>query len=209
MAMQVYRVPVVLRFGGPGVGGLRKWEWRTIDGFGLQVRYDSETPPSDLEVKRCLTGVSAEEYFVAADNLQKAIEKVHSWKAWNTGDGQEENRALRIDLERPIVELPFCEHMHLNSDGDFICGEPCKEDPPNGKHGMCILERYDPPSFCPVHPFFNVLPRISPLEGTPKESLKSPVVKEVQVDEVKYPFISSLKIIASVPYLEEFAAMMI
>lgn len=47
-----------------------------------------------------------------------------------------------------IEEIPICKELHINKDGEFICGEEMQSG--NGEWGMCTLEGYDMPSFCPL-----------------------------------------------------------
>ncbi|MDD4606931.1 MAG: hypothetical protein PHS07_01130 [Patescibacteria group bacterium] len=133
---------------------------RHIDQVGIFVCYDTENQ-LNLEIIRYHLPAKTRGFrLVEADNPKEALEKFfNEQEGAKIGGEGEENKALWINREIPIQELPSCKLLHKNKKGEFICGEPTEDG--SGEIGMCILEGDDPPSFCPLSPFFD---RLSKLE---------------------------------------------
>ena len=125
-----------------------------IDNVGLFVYYDKEEQLDPAYIRRHLIGRTDVRCLIEADNVEEAIKKFfNEYKGLLIGGEEEEARALWINREKEILELPFCAQMHKNKKGRFICGEEEGENG-NGEFGMCMLEGYDAPDKCVVAEFY-------------------------------------------------------
>ncbi len=150
--MPLYEIPCLMRFTKLDPQTLHsKITCLHIDEVGLFVYYDKEEQLDPNYIKRHLIGRKRTICVVEADNIEKAIEKFFNEYQGSMIGGEEEAKALWIDREEPILELPHCELMCKNKKGEFICGEENEEG--NGIFGMCVLERYDAPDECVVAEF--------------------------------------------------------
>lgn len=135
-----------------------KCEILLVDGVGIFVEYRDTEYPNGFDEKtmeilsRSLRGISKTSCLVTdANTAEEAIEQFYNeWDGAKIGTiGIEDSFALYINKSLVIKEYPFCEKMHKNTRGRFICGVE-EGDNGNGEFGMCVLENFDPPGFhCP------------------------------------------------------------
>lgn len=125
-----------------------------VDEVGLFVYYDKKEQLDHAYIRRHLVGKGKVSCFIEADDVGGAIKKFFSeYQESSVGGKEEEAKALWINREEPILELPPCQLIHKNKEGQFICGEEQGKDG-NGVFGMCTLEHYDAPDDCPVVDFY-------------------------------------------------------
>lgn len=144
-----------------------------VDEVGVYVYGDDDnTPPLTTDfLRRCLTLRNPTRAFIEASTPEEAVQKFYQeYEGAQTGGEKPEAKALWINTEKPILELPNCDKLHKNRREEFICGTPIHNLPRhklygdksvenNGEHGMCILEGYDNPSFhCPIKNYYHQLP---------------------------------------------------
>jgi hypothetical protein len=150
-AMLLFMIPLCERFTNlrkpPVAWG--KSRYVSVDGFGMLVYYDEEKDLTPENIRRYLIGLGKRRCYIDAGSLEEAVRKFHDeWEGAKVGGEGEERKALYIDKENAIIELPFCAKMGRNKKGEFICGELVEEE--SGEWGMCVIEGYDPPEDCPI-----------------------------------------------------------
>lgn len=110
-----------------------------VDNVGIFVAYNSDIEVTPEDVRRHQR-IGFEVYcIIQAENVSEAIAKFYAEQIGaNVGGPGEEYKALRIDRDKPIVELPFCEKIGVTKNGKFTCGEPMGEDK---LYDTCIIDR--------------------------------------------------------------------
>jgi hypothetical protein len=175
--MALYRIPLYERFTQIGDSPLGTQKCLHIDEVGLFVTYPSgrEDLLTPENIRRHLIGRRRTWCYVEADSPEKAIETFY--KEWDGakigGDKTPEHKALWIantEHDEPIGDYPYCEEMHKNKNGEFICGEDNGEDG-NGIGGMCVLEGYDPFDGCVVHAYNEIKWRLEEEKKLPVKLL--------------------------------------
>jgi len=127
-----------------------------IDQVGLFVYYTDEKHLDPDFIRKHLIFRKRTHCIIEADNPEKAITTFfNEWEGAMIGGDCDECKALWINKEEEIIELPHCDLMRRNSQDEFICGEPMESG--NGEFGMCVLEGYDGFEECPVAHFYHVL----------------------------------------------------
>lgn len=142
------------------VGSGSKVKCLHIDKVGIFVSYDDEKKLKPRFIRRHLIGIEDTHCIVEANNPKEAIEIFfQEWEGAKVGGKGEKRKALRINREQPIFELPFCHLLRKNKEDEFICGDPLESglESGNGEFGMCVLEGYDAPEDCPIGKFSEVL----------------------------------------------------
>lgn len=153
-----YKLPILERFTHTAKNMIRSLcnvKYVDVDGVGILVYYDKEKQLELTNLRRHLSPVRTNHCYVDAQNPTEAIEKFLSeWEGTKVGS---KSSALRIDLEKPILELPYCENLNVCPRGNFICGE-LSEDGINGSFGGCILAMFDrPDGSCPIGDFYDAI----------------------------------------------------
>ncbi|HRY60030.1 MAG TPA: hypothetical protein P5096_01475 [Patescibacteria group bacterium] len=124
-----------------------------VDDIGIIVRHHKTHAITDDDVRRHLREHQDKYCIIEAGNVSAAIAEFYTkWYGANIGGEGEKRKALWINREKPIVELPYCERMWENKNGEFTCGEPDEEN--YGEFGMCLLEGYESlGETCPLNNF--------------------------------------------------------
>jgi len=157
IAGRLFKIPLLRRT--ISINGADEYEvvpeLMEVDGFGAFVCFK---PGEEILLEKLRIGdasVSETDCIVVAVNVFGAIAKVCAlWDGMNVGGLGEKNKALWINRDKPIKELPSCEKMWINEKSQFTCGEPQEEG--GGEYGMCALEDgYDCPEYgdCPLKRF--------------------------------------------------------
>ena len=126
----------------------------TIDSISMFVEHEKEQDLTDLKfIRRHLVGISdSSEAIIRADNPKQALEILfNEWVGFKIEEGVKP--ACLISNRKPIVEYTNCKDIVDMKNGWFGCkkGEWNGRLSPNKKsYCGCILDRYDPPSNCPI-----------------------------------------------------------
>ena len=112
-----------------------------IDSVGAFIRTDGTHPLTTDFLRRFLVFRSSTKTLIAAETPAEAIQEfLNEWEGANVGGTEDEQKALWIDKDQPILELPPCEHMRKDERGVPRCGDD---------GAGCIYDYYDMPDFCP------------------------------------------------------------
>ena len=136
----------------------RKVEIMHVDEVGIYLCFNEEKEREVSFIRRHLVGVEGGRCIIEADSPHRAIKKFYiKYDGARTGGQQRKAKALWINEEEYIYELPHCELLHRNKMDEFICGKLSKEGDGNqGEWGMCVLEGYSsPPEDCPISEFYH------------------------------------------------------
>jgi len=133
----------------------RKVEIMHVDEMGIYLCFNEETEQDVSFIRRHLVGVEGGKCIIEAGSPHRAIKRFYiKYEGARIGGQQRKAKALWIDEERYIFQLPHCELLHRNRSGEFICGRPSKEGDGNqGEWGMCVLEGYNSSESCPISEF--------------------------------------------------------
>lgn len=128
----------------------RRVEILHVDEVGIFLLYDEESQKDVNFIRRHLVMRSRGKCYIEASSLRRAIKRFYiKYEGARVGGKQREAKALWINNEKYILELPYCRLMHRNKKGEFICGRMSKEDDGDqGEWGMCVLEGYEAPENC-------------------------------------------------------------
>jgi hypothetical protein len=102
-----------------------------LDGVGFSLHHDSDGQQYDKEFIRRHGALRTETWtLVEAEDITGAIRKIKSeWYGCNIGGGAEKAKALWINRDKPIQELPQCPLYWVRENkGDVVCGKPNKND---------------------------------------------------------------------------------
>ena len=107
-------------------------------------------------IRKHLVGRVSGSCILEANNSKEAIKKFHTeYEGARIGGKRRKAKAMWINEEEYIFELPHCELLHRNNGGEFICGELSEEGEGNqGEWGMCMLENYSAPEDCLISEFY-------------------------------------------------------
>lgn len=145
---KLYKIPLHMREITVSNFGF-KGKCMKLDGVGFFIRYDKENELDPNFIRRHLAFRKGTFCIVEADTPEDAVKTFYEeWEGAKIGGQEEEAKALWIDRELEIEELPYCENLNISSRGEYICGT--EEESGNGEFGMCVLEQYDPPDDCPI-----------------------------------------------------------
>ncbi|MGD2072489.1 MAG: hypothetical protein PVG65_03275 [Candidatus Thorarchaeota archaeon] len=98
------------------------------------------------------------------DAIVQLREYLGYWKNYNQLSKEERKKVIpfKLDMKGKIERILDCERRYKNQRGDYTCGRPVYsiEDHPdkddecsnmNGEFGMCCIEGYDIPEYCPYN----------------------------------------------------------
>lgn len=156
---KLYELPLIARKINVGKSMFGLSKCLHIDEVGVFVYYDTENQLDQDFIRRHLVFREETNCIVEAGTPEEAIKIFfEEWEGAKIGGASEGSKALRINREKLILELPFCELLDKNSMGEFICGEESLEnDSGNGIFGMCVMENYDAPDNCPIAEFYGAV----------------------------------------------------
>lgn len=154
---KVFRIPVKERFTSVGKTATTfgRCKYTAVDGRGLLVYFDNESDVNPEFIRKHLIGRRDNFVNIVAKSPGEAIGVfLYSFEGAQIGGDSEDEKAMWINREKAILELPYCSLMHKNSDEKLTCGVPDIKKDNNGEFGMCVLEGYDAPDNCPLSEFF-------------------------------------------------------
>ena len=142
-----------------------------IDEVGVLVEVGHDTPSLTTDyLRRHLVGRRRQWAYVEAKDVRDALKKFYTeYEGTRTGGETPESRAQWVDEHEAILEMPSCDMLHRNLEGQFTCGAPINEAPDhflyedgssnnNGDNGMCVIDGYDEPfDMCPINQFYEKL----------------------------------------------------
>lgn len=160
-----------------------------VDEVGLLVEVGHDTPTLTTDyLRHHLTGRRHVYALIEAKDVEEALNTFYEkYEGARTGGEIPESRAQWVDEHEPILEMPSCDMMHRNSDGQFTCGVVINETPDHflyednsannsGDNGMCVIDGYDEPfDMCPVHQFYKKLSKTYDTVRDPEFGLKHPI----------------------------------
>ena len=158
--MPIYEVPLRRRFVNVARNtscSYEKEEIMHVDEVGIFLLYYEESQKEVSFIRKHLVGVGGGKCFIEAGSAHKAIKRFSiKYDGARIGGQQRKAKALWINEDEYIYELPQCELLHRNKAGEFICGRLSKEGDGNqGEWGMCVLEGYSSPENCPISEFYH------------------------------------------------------
>lgn len=135
----------------------KKTEIMHVDAVGIFLHYDEEGQKEINFIRSHLVCREHGKCFIEAGSVQRAIKRFSiKYEGARAGGRRMEARALWINQEEYIFELPHCDILHKNKEGEFICGKLSKEGDGNqGEWGMCVLEGYSSPENCVISEFYS------------------------------------------------------
>ncbi len=141
-----------------------------IDAVGVFIYCGADTPSLTTDfIRRHLVGKRSFYAFIEAPSIGNAISQFYKdWEGAQIGGETDEAKALWINTEKSIIQLPACIKRFKNKNDEFTCGMPIhdiKDHPDrddyhfnnNGEDGMCVLEGFDAPEDCPVERYYDKL----------------------------------------------------
>jgi len=157
--VELWHIPLDEYFIRTGEFPMRS-KFMELDGIGFLLEYDNNNPKKfDPDfIRHHLQGMRSSSTLIEAETIERAIEKFYmEYEGANIGT---KRRALRISDVTRITAVVWCERRHKNRIGEYICGEPVADNPEewvtdedkeslSGTCGMCFLEGYDVPEYCP------------------------------------------------------------
>ena len=134
----------------------KKEEILHVDAVGVFLLYNEENQKDVSFIRKHLVGRVSGRCILEANNSKEAIKKFHTeYERARIGGKRRKAKAMWINEEEYIFELPHCELLHRNNGGEFICGELSEEGEGNqGEWGMCMLENYSAPEDCLISEFY-------------------------------------------------------
>ncbi|MBU6431421.1 MAG: hypothetical protein KGJ58_03775 [Patescibacteria group bacterium] len=134
----------------------KKTETMHVDSVDFFLHYDEEWQKNDRNFIRSHLQQRVEgNAYIEAENVREAIKKFYDeCEGAKIGGPGKSEKAIWINDEKFIHELPRCPKMRKNKGGQFVCSineddEDCDDD----WNRMCILENYEPPSNCVIATF--------------------------------------------------------
>ena len=154
---KVFRIPIKERFTSVGETAITfgPSKYTVVDGVGLLVYYDNEENVNPEFIRKHLIGRRDNFAYIVANSPGEAIGMfLYNFEGAQIGGESEDKKAIWINREKSILEMPYCPLMHKND--RFVCGPPTSPDNNSqGEYGMCVLEGYDAPDNCPIPKFFH------------------------------------------------------
>jgi hypothetical protein len=124
-----------------------------LDGVGFLLKYDEEGQQNDPDwIRRHLQLREEGNILIEASDLEDAINIFHNeWVAAKIGGASETAKAMWINRNKPINELPPCDMYWIRVEyDDVICG-----DPEEFGYAGCVVSGFDPPgSGCVASRFY-------------------------------------------------------
>lgn len=157
--MPIYEIPLCKRVVNVTKNATcfpKKIEILHIDAVGIFLHYDEESQKNISFIRSHLKGEESDSCIIEASSPKEAIKKFHiEYEGARIGGKRRKTRALWINQKEYIFELPHCELLHRNNEGEFICGNLSEEgEGDQGEWGMCVLERYSAPPNCVISEFY-------------------------------------------------------
>lgn len=156
--MKLYRIPIHKRVASVAKNESfpKKEEILHVDAVGIFLIYNEENQKDVSFIRKYLIGRVSGYCILEANNPKEAIKKFHTeYDAVRIGGKRRKEKAMWINEKEYIFELPHCELLHRNKEGEFICGNLSEEsDSDQGEWGMCVLEGYSSPPNCPISEFY-------------------------------------------------------
>lgn len=159
--MKLWKFPLLQRVislnGGPGYMRFgAKERLMELDHVGFFLKYEKEEDITPDFIRRHLTFREATWTLVDAPTITQAINTFYNeWQGAKTGGSNEEAKALWIDRELNIIEMPKCKLLNISKEKRYICGLEASNG--NGEFGMCVLEGYDAPDDCAISDYYNII----------------------------------------------------
>lgn len=162
--MPLYRIPIYFRRTAT-TGGLQKFAakrtLKCVDGVGFYVDHLEEEDLSDEAMRRYLMGRQRHTYLIEAASREELLDRFYTeCEGARTGGETPESKAVWIDPDELIVELPACDRLNRSRQGQYACGPITPESDEEGElgeFGGCILSDFDGPDDCPIADFYSRL----------------------------------------------------
>ncbi|MEO5645973.1 MAG: hypothetical protein ABIO57_02795 [Candidatus Paceibacterota bacterium] len=131
------------------------------DGFAVNVygfRSDEEATAFDsLSLRGYLIGSREVSTLWEADDEESLMKAIAADK--RVIDGVYQLSKYMWGSATAIENLPTCQRMHINSEGDLLCGKP-EGEYGDGCFGGCVIQGYDqekemPDGPCPMHVYWD------------------------------------------------------
>lgn len=126
-----------------------------VDEVGIFLLYDIEKQKNVNFIRRHLVERRRGKCYIKAGSIHRALKRFYiKHEGARVGGPRREAKALWINNDEFIYELPHCYLMRKNRKREFICGKPLKEDDGlQGEYGMCVLEENEAPPNCVISSF--------------------------------------------------------
>lgn len=170
--MKLWRTPLlqrVLRTDGLAC----RQKLMELDGVGFFYEYNNDEELKPSFIRKHLQLRDSTVTLIDAMTVTQAVNKFFDeWDGAKVGGKNEEAKALWIDRERIIREIPSCHLLNKSKEDRFICGVETTNG--NGEFGMCVLEGYDAPEGCIISDYYNM---IYDLEQQNRLPIKTIIIK--------------------------------
>lgn len=120
-----------------------------VDGIGMTIHYDNKEQLNYISLDECIPTLREVSFIVEAVCCKDAVwEFITTSKGVKTGGEFPESRAIWINRNKAILELPYCKFMEMDENGIFTCSHNTKSQ--NNSNGKCIIENSNPPFNCRI-----------------------------------------------------------
>ncbi|MBE3094255.1 MAG: hypothetical protein IMZ52_04430 [Actinobacteria bacterium] len=184
--MKLWKFPLLQRVisldGGPGyIRCYNKEKLMELDHVGFFLKYKKEEDVKPEYIRRHIHFRESTWTLVDAPTVTQAINTFYNeWEGAKTGGSKEEQKALWIDRELNIIELPKCDQLNISKEKHYICGPEAFNG--NGEFGMCVLENYDAPEGCAIDDYYDFIYDL--------EKAKCLPVKKIIIRGKEYKFLT-------------------
>jgi len=148
--MRLWNIPLFQRVIKTDASFCAKVKVMELDGVGFVYRYNNKKELDPAFIRRIIHWREGTKCLVEAETVTQAINQFFAeWEGANVGGNKrEEQKALWIDREQEIYEIPLCPTLAKNRRGEYTCGPPKANG--NGEFGMCVVMDYDAPEDCAI-----------------------------------------------------------
>jgi hypothetical protein len=143
-----------------------------LDHVGFFYKYNK---PEELKpdfIRRHIHFREGIKTYIDAPTVTQAINTFYNeWDGAKVGGKKEEQKALWIDRELTIYEMPHCTLLNKSRlEGRYICGTETNKDG-SGEFGMCLIEGFDAPCDCTIHDYNEIVYDLNQEKKLPEKTI--------------------------------------
>lgn len=129
-------------------------KYSPVEGFGVCIVYDTENQLREEDLSKGICHKTKAKCFVEADDPSGSIEKFYKeYEGARVGGKEEKAKAIYIDYESFILELPDCLSL-IKKDNEYYCGDEVNQKISK----LCVIEENTAPrTKCLISSFYERL----------------------------------------------------
>lgn len=169
--MKLWEIPLLQRVISVDGHFHAKIQVMELDHVGFFFKYNKSEELKPDFIRRHIHWREGTKTYIDAPTVTQAINRFYDgWAGAKVGGKKEEQKALWVDRELTIYEMPHCTLLNKSREGRYICGPETYKNG-SGEFGMCLIEGFDAPSDCTIHDYNQIVYDLNQAKKLPEKTI--------------------------------------